>query len=43
MKADNAFLIALIGKLEEIARNTTDLDTERELNEFIEVITNSLR
>jgi hypothetical protein len=43
MRADNEFLIALIGKLTEIMENTADVDTASELSEFIDVITDSLR
>jgi len=42
VKADNEFLIALMGKLQEIADNTIDVDTQEELNDFIEVIGQSL-
>jgi len=34
--------LALVGKLEEIAGNTTDVNTESEINEFIQVILDSL-
>lgn len=42
MKADNEFLIAIMGKLQEIADNTVDVDTQEELENFIEVIGQSL-
>lgn len=42
MRADNEFLVALMGKLQEIADNTIDVDTQEELNNFIEVIGQSL-
>lgn len=43
LKADNDFLIAIMNKLSEIMENTTDIDTESELAEFISIIADSLR
>jgi hypothetical protein len=42
MRADNEFLMALVGKLTEIMQNTADMETARELSEFIDVINESL-
>ncbi|GAV11476.1 hypothetical protein [Paenibacillus sp. NAIST15-1] len=42
MKADNAFLSALINKLQEISDNTCDLNTQTEIDELIEAAVNSL-
>lgn len=42
MRADNEFLIALMNKLMEIAENTSDVDTQQELNQFIDSISQSL-
>lgn len=43
MKADNEFLIALVGKLTEIQENTVDMDTHSELGELIDVTVESIR
>lgn len=42
MKADNEFLSALSSKLIEISDNCVDIDTQNELNEFIETIVESM-
>lgn len=42
MKADNEFLTALMNRLTEIADSTHDVDTQNKLNEFIDVINQSL-
>ncbi|WP_202128695.1 hypothetical protein [Paenibacillus dendrobii] len=42
MKADNEFLTALMNRLAKIADNTNDVDTQNELNEFIDAIRQSL-
>jgi predicted house-cleaning noncanonical NTP pyrophosphatase (MazG superfamily) len=42
LRADNEFLIAMSNKLQEIADNTTDMETKRELDDLIEAIVESL-
>ncbi|WP_279538720.1 hypothetical protein [Bacillus sp. XF8] len=42
MKASVSFLLALSTKLQEIADNTVDVDTEMELNELIDKINESI-
>jgi hypothetical protein len=43
MKADNEFLMAIAEKLQEIADNTSYLETKNKLNEFIDVIYQSIQ
>lgn len=42
MKASTDFLLALSAKLQEIADDTADIDTEMELNELIDKINESI-
>jgi hypothetical protein len=42
MKADNEFLIAVADKLNQIAERTNDIETAHELDEFVQVIIDSL-
>ncbi|WP_276568562.1 hypothetical protein [Bacillus thuringiensis] len=42
MKASTSFLLALSSKLQEIADNTSDMETEVELNELINKINESI-
>lgn len=42
MKASSDFLIALSTRLQEIADNTADMETEAELNELIDKINESI-
>lgn len=42
MKADNEFLAAMANKLQEIADNSVDVDTQSELFDLVDVIVNSM-
>ncbi|MDR4986199.1 hypothetical protein ACPCH0_15695 [Bacillus bombysepticus] len=42
MQASTSFLLALSTKLQEIADDTCDVDTEMELNELIDKINESI-
>jgi hypothetical protein len=42
MQASTSFLLALSTKLQEIAGDTCDVDTEMELNELIDKINESI-
>ncbi|WP_283092819.1 hypothetical protein [Bacillus cereus] len=42
MQASTSFLLALSTKLQEIANNTADMETEAELNELIDKINESI-
>ncbi|WP_257142382.1 hypothetical protein [Bacillus thuringiensis] len=42
MQASTSFLLALSTKLQEIADNTADMETEAELNELIDKINESI-
>ncbi|WP_405169422.1 hypothetical protein [Paenibacillus sp. FSL H3-0286] len=42
MKADNEFLMVVADKLNEITERTNDIETAHELDEFVQVIIESL-